>query len=77
MKTVLFILAIVALWLVVQQVLNGNKAKQNIELGEAFLQKNAMEDGVATTASGLQYKVLNVGTGSTHPNAIVIVGNKI
>lgn len=69
MKTVLFILAIVALWLVVQQVLNGNKAKQNVELGRAFLQNNAAEDGVASTASGLQYKVLNAGTGSSHPKA--------
>lgn len=69
MKTVLFILAIVALWLVVQQVLNGNKAKQNIEIGETFLQQNATEDGVASTASGLQYKVLNAGTGNTHPKA--------
>ena len=33
------------------------------------MQNNATEDGVASTASGLQYKVLNAGTGSSHPKA--------
>lgn len=31
--------------------------------GEAFLSKNATVDGVETTASGLQYKVLRAGSG--------------
>lgn len=69
MKHVLFILAIIALWFVVQQVLNGNKAKQNAELGEAFLQENAQNEGVVSTASGLQYKVLEKGSGDINPKA--------
>lgn len=49
--------------------MNGNKAKRNVELGEEFLLQNAKEEGVISTASGLQYKVLESGTGSIHPNA--------
>jgi FKBP-type peptidyl-prolyl cis-trans isomerase FklB len=33
--------------------------------GEAFLAANAKKDGVTTTASGLQYKVIKSGTGAT------------
>ena len=37
------------------------------EQSEAFLAENAKADGVITTASGLQYKVLQVGHGSASP----------
>jgi len=33
--------------------------------GDAFLAANAKKDGVTTTASGLQYKVITAGTGSS------------
>ncbi|MEN1681202.1 MAG: FKBP-type peptidyl-prolyl cis-trans isomerase [Planctomycetota bacterium] len=33
--------------------------------GEAFLAENAKKEGVVTTASGLQYKVIEAGTGET------------
>ncbi len=33
--------------------------------GEAFLAENAKQEGVVTLPSGLQYKVLNAGTGAT------------
>lgn len=33
--------------------------------GEAFLAENAKKEGVKTTASGLQYKVIKSGTGAT------------
>lgn len=45
-----------------KQAAGGNKME-----GEQFLAKNAQAEGVETTASGLQYKVLQAGTGSTHP----------
>ena len=35
--------------------------------GVAFLAKNAREDGVQQTASGLQYKVLSPGSGTAKP----------
>ncbi|MES1213796.1 MAG: FKBP-type peptidyl-prolyl cis-trans isomerase [Singulisphaera sp.] len=37
--------------------------EQNKKEGEAFLAKNAKAEGVKTTKSGLQYKVLKEGTG--------------
>ncbi|GAA5147165.1 FKBP-type peptidyl-prolyl cis-trans isomerase [Prosthecobacter algae] len=36
-----------------------------LELGKAFLAKNATQPGVITTASGLQYLVLQEGTGKS------------
>jgi FKBP-type peptidyl-prolyl cis-trans isomerase FklB len=39
--------------------------EKNIKDGEAFLAANAKKEGVKTTASGLQYKVLTSGKGKT------------
>jgi FKBP-type peptidyl-prolyl cis-trans isomerase FklB len=38
---------------------------KNQKAGDAFLADNAKKDGVKTTASGLQYKVIKSGTGKT------------
>ena len=38
-------------------------AEKNLKAGEAFLAENAKKDGVKTTASGLQYKILKEGDG--------------
>ena len=38
-------------------------AEKNLKAGEAFLAANAKKEGVKTTASGLQYKVLKSGSG--------------
>ncbi len=35
----------------------------------AFLEQNSKKAGVVTTASGLQYRVLQQGSGSVHPKA--------
>ncbi|MDI3326259.1 FKBP-type peptidyl-prolyl cis-trans isomerase [Pontibacterium granulatum] len=48
---------------------NKQAAAQNKTAGEAFLAKNKDEEGVMTTASGLQYKVLQAGSGTEHPVA--------
>ncbi len=40
------------------------KAAGNLAAGEKFLAENAKKDGVTVTASGLQYEVLTMGTGS-------------
>ena len=40
-------------------------AEKNKAEGEAFLAKNKTAEGVVTTASGLQYKVMTEGTGAT------------
>jgi FKBP-type peptidyl-prolyl cis-trans isomerase len=42
---------------------NKVKYKNNIAAGDSFLQKNKTEPGVMVTASGLQYKVVKMGTG--------------
>ena len=38
-------------------------AQENLEAGNAFLEKNKSREGVTTTASGLQYEVITEGTG--------------
>jgi FKBP-type peptidyl-prolyl cis-trans isomerase len=49
-------------------------AEKNLKAGEAFLAANAKKEGVKTTASGLQYKVIKAGTGaSPKPTDIVKV----
>lgn len=40
-------------------------AKKNIEAGKTYLKENGSRDGVVTTASGLQYEVLQEGTGKS------------
>ena len=40
-------------------------AQSSLEKGQAFLQDNASKEGVTTTASGLQYKVLQEGNGKS------------
>ena len=40
-------------------------ADPNSEKGEAFLKENSTKEGVKTTASGLQYKVLRDGKGKS------------
>jgi FKBP-type peptidyl-prolyl cis-trans isomerase FklB len=55
------------------QILMSNKAMaeqqeagaENRKLGEQFLAQNKTKEGVQVTASGLQYKVLEAGTGAT------------
>jgi len=37
--------------------------KKNIEAGEKFLEENGKKEGVVTTESGLQYKVISEGSG--------------
>jgi peptidylprolyl isomerase len=50
---------------------NNNKevAKENIHQGLNFLAENKDNEGIVETSSGLQYKVITVGTGSEHPSA--------
>ena len=48
---------------------NPEQISANKQAGIAFMTENSSADGVNTTASGLQYKVLKAGTGSEHPSA--------
>lgn len=47
------------------QRIQANVARNNKQQGEAFLARNGTAEGVVTTASGLQYKVLKEGNGPT------------
>jgi peptidylprolyl isomerase len=48
---------------------NQKNSVVNQEQGSVFLAENAKKDGVTTTASGLQYQVLQAGNGDRHPTA--------
>jgi FKBP-type peptidyl-prolyl cis-trans isomerase FklB len=41
----------------------GEKLAANLKAGEDFLETNKQREGVHTTSSGLQYEVLNEGSG--------------
>ena len=41
------------------------EGEKNLKDGDAFLAANAKKDGIKTTASGLQYKVVKSGTGAS------------
>ncbi len=45
------------------------QADSNKKAGAAFLAENGKKDGVTTTASGLQYKVITAGTGAKPTDA--------
>ena len=45
-----------------------NRAKTNLEAGQAFMQENAKKAGVTALSNGIQYKELRKGTGD-HPKA--------
>ena len=43
--------------------LGKKQHSKNIEIGQAFLAENAKKEGVTQLASGLQYEVINAGSG--------------
>ncbi|MCB1756154.1 MAG: FKBP-type peptidyl-prolyl cis-trans isomerase [Gammaproteobacteria bacterium] len=69
MKIIIPLLAIVLVFLAFRLLNSGKGAADNLAKGQAFLQSNKSVDGVQTLASGLQYQVLEPGTGSEHPTA--------
>ena len=44
--------------------LRNGKSDANLKTGEAFLAENRTKAGITETASGLQYEVITLGTGS-------------
>lgn len=44
-------------------------AKEALSQGQAFLEKNRNEEGITTTESGLQYKILEKGDETEQPSA--------
>ena len=65
---ILFVIACIAFYFY-NNANNQKAAALNLEKGSAFLAENAKKDGVKTTASGLQYEVLQSGSGESYPTA--------
>ena len=65
----LVIVAAIALFLIKKNARKKQLAAQNIKAGNTFLTENAKDQEVLTTDSGLQYKVLQQGTGEQYPKA--------
>ena len=66
----MIVIAVVVVGYFVWTSMSNNKAAaKNIEAGAVFMAENGKKDGVKSTESGLQYKVLNSGNGSAHPSA--------
>ena len=68
MKYVIAIVVVIAVVMMYKVSARSNQSiAENVKEGEIFLANNAKQEGVITTASGLQYKVLQEGTGNTKP----------
>lgn len=69
-RYIIIALIIVVAFFVVKRFSDDRKSTAENQLeGRAFLNSNAEEEGVKTTDSGLQYKVLQAGSGEQHPTA--------
>lgn len=71
MFKIIITIIIIALAAFVVQRMQANKkeASNNVQNGIEFLSENMTKEGVVTTESGLQYKVLSKGHGEEHPSA--------
>ncbi len=69
MSKIIILVIIIILFFVFLQFTSGNKraALENRLKGEEFLAANSKREGVVTTETGLQYEVLQPGTGQQHP----------
>ncbi len=55
--------------------LNTSMAQNALEQGKAFLAENAKKPGIQQTSSGLQYKILEPGTGKSAKATDVVLVN--
>ncbi|MCX2973210.1 FKBP-type peptidyl-prolyl cis-trans isomerase [Halieaceae bacterium IMCC8485] len=71
MSKIAVVVVIVILFFIFLQFTSGSKksAEENKQKGADFLAANKDVEDVITTASGLQYLVLEQGTGQQHPEA--------
>jgi peptidylprolyl isomerase len=68
-KLILAAVVLVFVFFYFNRINTVEKMEKNIQAGVAFLAQNAQQEGVMSTDSGLQYKVLSKGAGSVHPTA--------
>lgn len=68
-KIIVIVLIVLSIaWLLNRSAQSKKIAQENIEIGNVFLANNKAAEGVITTESGLQYKVLEPGSGDAHPS---------
>lgn len=68
-KFILVALILIVAFFIFQRMNAGKNAPENIQIGETFLATNATLEGVMSTESGMQYKILEKGEGTVHPTA--------
>ncbi|WP_028300796.1 FKBP-type peptidyl-prolyl cis-trans isomerase [Oceanospirillum beijerinckii] len=67
-RFIIIMAAIAVAFFIFKRMSDDRKALEaNTREGQAFLASNAQDEGVKTTPSGLQYLVLEEGTGTVHP----------
>ncbi|WP_225624468.1 FKBP-type peptidyl-prolyl cis-trans isomerase [Plesiomonas shigelloides] len=71
MSKIILLIAVLVVVLFFIKNMSGNtkQAEAQRQQGATFLEQNKTKPGVITTASGLQYEVLQPGTGTVHPKA--------
>ncbi|MZI92974.1 FKBP-type peptidyl-prolyl cis-trans isomerase [Vibrio sp. CAIM 722] len=69
-KIVLPLIVLILAGFFIYRTWNNHKlAEVNFAKGQAFLAENQHKAGIHTTQSGLQYEILEPGTGDIHPTA--------
>jgi peptidylprolyl isomerase len=66
---VIAVIIVIAIFFFIKSSNNKKLAVENVAIGKSFLEKNRTEEGIFETASGLQYQVLQKGSGAEHPTA--------
>jgi len=69
LKFIVIVLILILAFFIFQRMNSGKNAAENIQLGKVYLSANAIQEGVVTTDSGMQYVVLEKGEGTAHPAA--------
>lgn len=68
-KVIVLVIIVFIIFYFIRSSGSSKAAAENIEAGKLFLESNHSAEGVQTTDSGLQYRVLQQGTGNEHPMA--------
>lgn len=63
------VILVLAGFMIYRTLVTGKAGEENFAAGQAFLLENGKQDGIITTESGLQYKVLSKGEGTLNPSA--------
>lgn len=69
MKFILIAIVVLVAFFIYNRNTNIKLAEENIRVGQEFLEQNKSVEGITVTESGLQYLVMESGTGTEHPTA--------